>query len=217
MPIKGIQNADGTIRKVGPKITIYSSETATLSTNEYRYKDLMFMHSPVIPRYEFAKSAIVNLLLIAGIQEIQQALFDIDSLTERISNSEFASFAITNLYHYYKDEIKQSDGDMRKFIQIAKESRRKILHPLLASIILAFNSNEKDIKVLLEEHYGLGNSNEESGSYSRRDEFINALRLRFYSSAASSINRIEYDMYSIYEPGVCIEWTGNTTQPQQTE
>ncbi len=206
MPIKGVQKIDGTLIEVPSKITIYSSEAFKSGESGYTYTQLTFMQNMVIPRYEFAKSALVNLLLIAGIQEIQKCLSDAARMLENFYNARFVSFAITNLYAYYKDEISQSNWNAHEFINNVIKNRHfsgkhKYLHPLLASIILTFNGGDEDVKAILENEYGLKNAK----TYSHRDEFINALRLRFYSSNDTGvIQSIEYDMYSIYEPGVSI-------------
>jgi hypothetical protein len=207
MPIKGIQKIDGTVVEVPSKITIYSSEEFKSDQFAYAYAQLTFMRNTVMPRYEFAKSALVNLLLIAGIQEIQNSLLNSQNIVSILFNARFAPFAITNLYKYYYDEIKDSNNSaynlIDKIIYNRKSSsHHKHLHPLLAAIILSFNRNDETVKQILQNDYGLGNP----GTYSRRDDFINALRLRFYSSTTSgAIQSAEYDMYSIYEPGVSIK------------
>jgi hypothetical protein len=207
MPIKGIQKIDGTVVEVPSKITIYSSEGFKSDQFGYAYTQLTFMRNTVVPRYEFAKSALVNLLLIAGIQEIQNSLLNSQNMVSSLFNARFAPFAITNLYKYYYDEIKDSNNSAYNLIDKTiynrkSSSHHKHLHPLLAAIILSFNSNDETVKQILQNDYGLGNP----GTYSRRDDFINALRLRFYSSIESgAIQSAEYDMYSIYEPGVSIK------------
>jgi len=207
MPIKGVQKIDGTLIEVPSKITIYSSEAFKSDQPGYTYTQLTFIRNMVIPRYEFAKSALVNLLLITGIQEIQTSLSNVTSMVSSFSNARFAPFAITNLYLYYYNEINDSNLNALEFINKVIKNRNsggkhKHLHPLLAAIILLFNKYDEDVKIILENDYGL----KKPETYSRRDDFINALRLRFYSSEnIGNIQSTEYDMYSIYEPGVSIK------------
>jgi regulator of sigma D len=212
MPIRGIQEIDGTVIEIPSKITIYSSDAFKPDQHGYTYTQLTFIRNMVIPRYKFAESALVNLLLIAGIQEIQRYLSSRRRTVSGLINARFAPFAITNLYHYYYkdskyDEIDHSNKSAYELItKVTKNddsiSERKHLHPLLASILLSFDRDNKDVKNILQNDYGLQNP----ATYSRRDEFINALRLRFYSSEGiGNIQSIEYDMYSIYEPGVSIK------------
>jgi len=207
MPIRGIQEIDGTVKEMPSKITIYSSDASKSDQPGYTYTQLTFIRNMVIPRYEFAESALVNLLLIAGIQELQKYLSSRGKTMSGLANKRFAPFAITNLYHYYYEEIKNNNNSpyelINKVIQNNNSSgERKHLHPLLASILLSFNSDNKHVKMILENDYGLKTLE----TYSRRDDFINALRLRFYSSEGiGNIESIEYDMYSIYEPGVSIK------------
>jgi hypothetical protein len=212
IPIRGIQEIDGTVQNVPPKITIYSSEAFKSNKPGYTYTQLTFIRNMALPRYEFAKSALVNLLLIAGIQEIQKYLSNVNSMFSSFRNARFAPFAITNLYHYYKEEISKSNLNTNEFINKVIEKRNsggkhKYLHPLLASIILSFNKNDENVKGILQNDYGL----QRSETYSRRDDFINELRLRFYSvDNAVVIQNTEYDMYSIYEPGVSIHFGAKT-------
>ena len=207
MPIRGIQEIDGTVKEMPSKITIYSSDAFKSDQHGYTYTQLTFIRNMVIPRYEFAESALVNLLLIAGIQEIQKYLSSRGKTMSGLVNKRFAPFAITNLYRYYYEEIKDNNKSpyelINKVIQNNNSSgEHKHLHPLLASILLSFNSDNKHVKMILENDYGLKTIE----TYSRRDDFINALRLRFYSlEDIGNIKSIEYDMYSIYEPGVSIK------------
>ena len=212
MPVRGIQEIDGTVIEIPSKITIYSSNAFKSDQHGYTYTQLTFIRNMVIPRYKFAESALVNLLLIAGIQEIQRYLSSQGKTVSGLINARFAPFAITNLYHYYYKDNKYEEIDHSNksayelIIKVTKNDdsigERKHLHPLLASILLSFNIDNKDVKKILQNDYGLQNT----ATYSRRDEFINALRLRFYSSEGiGNIQSIEYDMYSIYEPGVSIK------------
>jgi len=165
----------------------------------------------IVPRYEFAKSVLVNLLLISGIQQIQKYLSAGGSGINDFSSAQFVSFAVTNLYLYYQNEIEKSELNAKKFIEMVIEnknsnSKRKPLHPLLASVMILLNGNSEEarkVKELLKVDYGY---NKGTNTYSRRDDLINALRLRFYSSEdIGLIKSTEYEMYSIYEPGVSIE------------
>ncbi len=215
MPIKAVQFLDGTEKEVSSTITIYSSEPPQRNPNEYVYTQLTFIQNMVVPRYEFAKSVLVNLLLIAGIQDIQKNLGGGELEIMKLSTAKFASFAVTNLYLYYQDEIQESGSDAKKFIDMViknrgSDNKRKPIHPLLASIMLLFNSNNeeaREIKKILKVDYGY---NKGTNTYSRRDDLINALRLRFYSSEdIGLIKNTEYEMYSIYEPGVSIEFNSS--------
>lgn len=211
MPIKAVQFLDGTEKEVGSKITIYSSEPPQRNPNEYVYTQLTFIQNMIVPRYEFAKSVLVNLLLISGIQQIQKYLSAGGSGINGFSSAQFVSFAVTNLYLYYQNEIEKSELNAKKFIEMVIEnknsnSKRKPLHPLLASVMILLNGNSEEarkVKELLKVDYGY---NKGTNTYSRRDDLINALRLRFYSSEdIGLIKSTEYEMYSIYEPGVSIE------------
>jgi len=212
MPIKAVQFVDGTEKKVSGTIKICSSEPPQRNPDEYVYTQLTFMQNRVVPRYEFAKSVLVNLLLIAGIQDIQRNLITgNDFRISNLAHAQFASFAVTNLYLYYINEIKESGNDGKKFIDMviknsSSHNERKPLHPLLASIMLLFNSSNEEariVKELLKVDYDYTKG---TNQYSRRDDLINALRLRFYSSEdIGMIKSTEYEMYSIYEPGVSIE------------
>ena len=212
MPIKAVQFLDGTEKEVSSTITIYSSELPQRNPNEYVYTQLTFMQNMVVPRYKFAKSVLVNLLLIAGIQDIQQNLGAGDFGISSLSSSKFASFAVTNLYLYYRDEIQKSGLDAKKFIDMviknsSSDNERKPLHPLLASIMILFNNNNeeaREVKKILKVDYS--DNNKGLNQYARRDDLINALRLRFYAARdIGQIKNTEYEMYSIYEPGVSIE------------
>jgi len=211
MPIKAVQFLDGTEKEVGSTITIYSSEPPQRNPNEYVYTQLTFIQNMIVPRYEFAKSVLVNLLLISGIQQIQKCLSAGGSGINDFSSAQFVSFAVTNLYLYYQNEIEKSELNAKKFIEMVIEnknsnSKRKPLHPLLASVMILLNGNSEEarkVKELLKVDYGY---NKGTNPYSRRDDLINALRLRFYSSEdIGLIKSTEYEMYSIYEPGVSIE------------
>ena len=217
IPIKAVQYVDGTEKEVTGTITIYSSEPPQRNPNEYVYTHLTFMQNMVVPRYEFAKSVLVNLLLISGIQQIQRYLGAGESGIMNLSSAQFVSFAVTNLYLYYQEEIRKSGLDANKFIDMViknnnSDSKRKPLHPLLASIMILLNGNNEEarkVKELLKVDYGY---NKGTNTYSRRDDLINALRLRFYSSEdIGLIKSTEYEMYSIYEPGVSIELASNSS------
>ena len=204
MPIKGTRDVDGFLHKVETTIDIASNDKDAKSGKKHiAYKDLMFLRDWAEPRYAFAPSALVNALLIIGTYLVQNTLLG-DKVDLKFVNR-FLPFVITNMYEYYKDAIEANGTDKAGVERILKNISENIykrpIHPLVAAITLALNRDDEKIKERLKEDYAIRESNE-SNTYSRRDSFMRDLRLRFYS--VQKVSAVNYNMYSLYEPGIVI-------------
>jgi hypothetical protein len=204
MPIKGTRDVDGFLYKVETTIDIASNDKDAKSGKKHiAYKDIMFLRDWAEPRYAFTPSALVNALLIIGTYLVQNTLLG-DKVDLKFVNR-FLPFVITNMYEYYKDGIEANGADKAGVETILKNISENIykrpIHPLVAAIALALNRDDEKIKERLKEDYAIRDSNE-SNTYSRRDSFMRDLRLRFYS--VQKVSAVNYNMYSLYEPGIVI-------------
>ncbi len=209
LPIKGVRNVDGVLIKSDPLMDIAS----TPQEHGISYFDVMFTKDWAEARYEFAPSTLVNVLLIIGTYLAQNLVLYYNMDSEFVSR--FLPFVVTNMYSYYKEvvETRNSEKDIEEFLNnVINNVYQKPIHPLIAALALALNQNDDDIKNRLREDYGIGTGQE--STYSRIDNFMRDLRLRFYS--AQKVSGAKFNMYSIYEPGVVIEYS-NTTQQEQNE
>jgi hypothetical protein len=173
------------------------------------YFDLMFTKNWAEPRYEFAPSTVVNVLLIIGINLVQNMILNPNVDSDFVKR--FLPFVITNMYYYYRQEIgeRNSEKEIEEFLNnVIKNVYKKPIHPLIPAIALALNPNDEDMKNRLREDYGI--SVVQENTYSRMDKFVRELRLRFYS--AHKVSGAKYNMYSLYEPGVVIQYSDTTQQ-----
>jgi len=210
MPIKGTRDMDGFLHTCTSLMDI-ASNTKEIESGKARisYHDVMFLKDWIENRYDFAPSNLVNVLLIIGTYLIQNMLLNPNMASELVMR--FLPFVITNMYKYYEKEIEADKKNVEHVLEnIIKGVYDKPIHPLIAAVALAINPNQEDIKDRLRKDYGTIDTE----VYSRKDNFIRDLRLRFYS--VQKISGVKYNMYSLYEPGIVIE-SSETTSPEQTK
>jgi hypothetical protein len=209
MPIKGTRNNDGFLDTVGSLMDIASMPgKARIS-----YHDIMFLKDWAEPRYAFAPSSLVNVLLVIGTYLMQNMLLARTTESEFVRR--FLPFVITNMYEYYYHEIDAKKDDIEGFLEsVINKAYDKPIHPLIPAIALTLNKHDDKIKGALAKSYNIEESEMGTATHSRRDNFMRDLRLRFYS--APLVSDVRYNMYSLYEPGVVIEY-GNTTSLEQNE
>lgn len=209
MPVKGMRGVDGIFVKFDPIIYISANNECPDSKNKptISYTDITFLKDWVVPLYEFAPSNLVNTLLIIGISVIQEILFRDHKNIELAKR--LLPFVITNMYKYYKgviDANKSKNNDKINVNEILQNiidgQYKKPIHPLIPSIALAINRDQEKIRERLRKDYGM--NSKEGKSFSRHDNFMRDLRLRFYSTP--NVTDVKYNMYTIYEPGVVIQY-----------